>query len=393
MVIFEIPTGVVADTVGRRASFLLSTVVLLAGTLAYVWIAAAGGGLVPFLAASVVLGLGFTLLLGRRRGVGRRRADRQRLRRRARPHLRARGHGLGCGDAAGDAGRRRAGLDRPRAAVRRAQRAAGARLRHGLARDARHGPRAAAATPAHAARGARPGRARRHPPRLERAPGALALLPRLRAVRVPRVGLLRLATLPAGADRSGRRDLGGGGGGGRALARDDRRQLAGGAAGAPLRAAHHAADPGHRPARRSHGRHRTRRRVRAGGRAADARGPRDRGAGARAAGVPPRPRAQRAARHGGLAGLDGGERRLGAGAGRPWPAGARAVDLLGLCRGWRDQLRGAPRALGAAAHELDGGRHHRRRGDAGRVRGPGAARRRRRGRGGGGSEPARREAA
>jgi MFS family permease len=64
MVVFEIPTGVVADTVGRRASFLLSTVVLLAGTLAYVWIAAADGGLAPFVGASVVLGLGFTFYSG-----------------------------------------------------------------------------------------------------------------------------------------------------------------------------------------------------------------------------------------------------------------------------------------------------------------------------------------
>jgi MFS family permease len=64
MVIFEIPTGVVADTVGRRVSFLLSTVVLLGGTIAYVAIAAADGGLVPFIAASVVLGLGFTFYSG-----------------------------------------------------------------------------------------------------------------------------------------------------------------------------------------------------------------------------------------------------------------------------------------------------------------------------------------
>src|SRR3954451_10974240 len=51
MVLFEIPTGVVADTSGRRRSFLLSAAILLAGTLAYVGIAAAGGGLVPFLIA------------------------------------------------------------------------------------------------------------------------------------------------------------------------------------------------------------------------------------------------------------------------------------------------------------------------------------------------------
>src|SRR5213596_2033560 len=36
MVAFEVPTGVVADTVGRRASYLLGTVTLAASTLLYV---------------------------------------------------------------------------------------------------------------------------------------------------------------------------------------------------------------------------------------------------------------------------------------------------------------------------------------------------------------------
>ena len=36
MVLFEVPTGVVADTVGRRASYLLGTVTLTASTLLYV---------------------------------------------------------------------------------------------------------------------------------------------------------------------------------------------------------------------------------------------------------------------------------------------------------------------------------------------------------------------
>ncbi len=64
MVAFEIPTGVVADTSGRRRSFLLSAVTLLVGTLGYVAISAVGGGLVPFVAASVVLGLGFCFYSG-----------------------------------------------------------------------------------------------------------------------------------------------------------------------------------------------------------------------------------------------------------------------------------------------------------------------------------------
>ena len=64
MVIFEIPTGVVADTSGRRTSFLLSTAVLCAGTLGYVAVSLMGGGLLWFCIMSVFLGLGFALYSG-----------------------------------------------------------------------------------------------------------------------------------------------------------------------------------------------------------------------------------------------------------------------------------------------------------------------------------------
>jgi MFS family permease len=64
MVIFEIPTGVVADTRGRRLSFLSGVVTILVGTVAYVLLAADGGGLVPFVVASIVLGLGFSFYSG-----------------------------------------------------------------------------------------------------------------------------------------------------------------------------------------------------------------------------------------------------------------------------------------------------------------------------------------
>jgi len=63
-VLFEIPTGVVADTVGRRASFLLSVVVLAASTLAYVALAQIGAGIVAFAVVSVLLGLGYTFYSG-----------------------------------------------------------------------------------------------------------------------------------------------------------------------------------------------------------------------------------------------------------------------------------------------------------------------------------------
>ena len=64
MAIFEVPTGVVADTVGRRASFLLSEATLAVGTLAYVGVAAIHGGLLLFCLAGVILGLGYTFYSG-----------------------------------------------------------------------------------------------------------------------------------------------------------------------------------------------------------------------------------------------------------------------------------------------------------------------------------------
>jgi len=64
MALFEIPTGVVADTRGRRASFLLSEATLALGTLAYVGVAAIGGGLLLFCLAGVILGLGYTFYSG-----------------------------------------------------------------------------------------------------------------------------------------------------------------------------------------------------------------------------------------------------------------------------------------------------------------------------------------
>src|SRR5213592_584335 len=64
MALFEIPTGVVADTLGRRVSFLLSEATLAIGTLAYVGVAAIHGGLLLFCLAGVILGLGYTFSSG-----------------------------------------------------------------------------------------------------------------------------------------------------------------------------------------------------------------------------------------------------------------------------------------------------------------------------------------
>lgn len=64
MVVFEIPTGVVADTLGRRVSLLLCIATLFASTLLYVTIAWRGWGFWPFMLTSVFLGLGYTFYTG-----------------------------------------------------------------------------------------------------------------------------------------------------------------------------------------------------------------------------------------------------------------------------------------------------------------------------------------
>lgn len=62
--LFEIPTGIVADTVGRRISFLLSVVVLAITTVMYVGLAQIGAGLLAFVIVSMLIGLGFTFYSG-----------------------------------------------------------------------------------------------------------------------------------------------------------------------------------------------------------------------------------------------------------------------------------------------------------------------------------------
>src|SRR5262245_324149 len=64
MVVFEIPTGVVADTLGRRVSLLLCIATLFVSTLLYVTIAWQGWGFWPFVFTSVFLGLGYTFYTG-----------------------------------------------------------------------------------------------------------------------------------------------------------------------------------------------------------------------------------------------------------------------------------------------------------------------------------------
>ncbi|HEX6234584.1 MAG TPA: MFS transporter [Jiangellaceae bacterium] len=64
MVVFEVPTGIVADTVGRRASYLLGTVTLSASTLLYVLLWQVSAPFWQWAVVSVLLGLGFTFFSG-----------------------------------------------------------------------------------------------------------------------------------------------------------------------------------------------------------------------------------------------------------------------------------------------------------------------------------------
>jgi MFS family permease len=64
MVIFEVPTGIVADTVGRRASYLLGTLTLAASTLLYVLLWQVGAPFWQWALVSLFIGLGFTFFSG-----------------------------------------------------------------------------------------------------------------------------------------------------------------------------------------------------------------------------------------------------------------------------------------------------------------------------------------
>jgi MFS family permease len=64
MVLFEVPTGIIADTVGRRYSYLLGTVTLSASTLLYVLLWQIEGPFWQWAVVSILIGLGFTFFSG-----------------------------------------------------------------------------------------------------------------------------------------------------------------------------------------------------------------------------------------------------------------------------------------------------------------------------------------
>jgi MFS family permease len=63
-IVFEVPTGVIADTIGRRASFLIGIASLAIATLGYVASSVFDWGLPGFIVFSVLLGFGFTCQTG-----------------------------------------------------------------------------------------------------------------------------------------------------------------------------------------------------------------------------------------------------------------------------------------------------------------------------------------
>jgi MFS family permease len=64
MVLFEVPTGIVADTAGRRRSFLVGTVTLSISTLLYVLLWQIKAPFPLWAIVSVLIGLGFTFFSG-----------------------------------------------------------------------------------------------------------------------------------------------------------------------------------------------------------------------------------------------------------------------------------------------------------------------------------------
>ncbi|MEA1903978.1 MAG: MFS transporter [Actinomycetota bacterium] len=64
MVLFEVPTGVVADAAGRRVSFILGAVTLLVTTVGYFGLWFVEAGVWWWILVSVLIGLGFTFFSG-----------------------------------------------------------------------------------------------------------------------------------------------------------------------------------------------------------------------------------------------------------------------------------------------------------------------------------------
>jgi MFS family permease len=64
MVLFEVPTGIVADSVGRRASYLLGTLTLAGSTLLYVLLWRIEAPFWAWAVVSILIGLGFTFFSG-----------------------------------------------------------------------------------------------------------------------------------------------------------------------------------------------------------------------------------------------------------------------------------------------------------------------------------------
>jgi MFS family permease len=64
MVLFEVPTGIIADTYGRRISYLLGTITLSVSTALYLFMWMIHGPFWGWAVSSILLGLGFTFFSG-----------------------------------------------------------------------------------------------------------------------------------------------------------------------------------------------------------------------------------------------------------------------------------------------------------------------------------------
>ena len=204
-VLFEIPTGVVADTLGRRISFLLSVSVLAVSTLAYVGLAEIGrrGGRVRRGLRSD--GPRVHLLFGCDGSVARRCPRGDGLSRRPRPGVRARLAGDGLGDARRNRRWRIPGTDRPQHSLRRQVSSARSGVRRRLRRDARRRLHAALRSRRPAVCGDREKRTRRHGVRLGAAASPTAHAGVTRPDGLPELGVLRIPALSArpARERSG----------------------------------------------------------------------------------------------------------------------------------------------------------------------------------------------
>ncbi len=110
-VLFEVPTGIIADTFGRRTSYLLGALTLAISTLLYFFMWKIHGPFWGWATSSILLGLGFTFFFRCSGGVACGCITRDKFQRKSRKRFLKRSDGRRCSNADWFSGRRGIGPD------------------------------------------------------------------------------------------------------------------------------------------------------------------------------------------------------------------------------------------------------------------------------------------